>query len=81
MVDAFDIAVGGTLGCGDRGPAAEFARPLKGRVNGDRVGPVLEQLISFYTEQRQEQENFYAFTNRVGVPVLQEQLTAILETE
>lgn len=81
MTDAFDIAVGGTLGCGDRGPAAEFARPLKGRVKGDRVGPVLEQLISFYTEQRQEQENFYAFTNRVGISALQEQLTAILETE
>ncbi|AIQ71292.1 nitrite/sulfite reductase [Paenibacillus graminis] len=81
MTDAFDIAVGGTLGCGDRGPAAEFARPLKGRVKGDRVGPVLKQLITFYTEQRQEQENFHAFTNRVGVPVLQEQLTAILEAE
>lgn len=81
MTDAFDIAVGGTLGCGDRGPAAEFARPLKGRVKAERVGPVLEQLISFYTELRQEQENFHAFTGRVGVAALQEQLTAILETE
>lgn len=81
MIDAFDIAVGGTLGGGDLGPAAQFARPLKGRVRGERVGPVLGQLISFYKEQRSETENFHAFTERVGVSALQEQLTAILAAE
>ncbi|WP_019915121.1 nitrite/sulfite reductase [Paenibacillus sp. HW567] len=81
MVDAFDIAVGGTLGSGDRGPEAEFAQPLKGRVKGDRIGPVLEQLITYYSAQRKEQENFHTFTRRVGVPALQDQLTAILATE
>ncbi|MHA6532767.1 nitrite/sulfite reductase [Paenibacillus sp. BAC0078] len=81
MVDAFDIAVGGTLGSGDHGPEAEFAHPLKGRVKGDQVGPVLEQLITYYSAQREEQENFHAFTRRVGVPALQEQLAAILAAE
>ncbi|MNI80986.1 ferredoxin-nitrite reductase [compost metagenome] len=81
MVDAFDIAIGGTLGCGDQGPAAKFTQPLKGRVKGERVGPVLEQLITFYSEQRDKQENFHAFVERVGIPALQEQFTAILATE
>lgn len=81
MTDAFDIAVGGTLGSGDHGPTAKFAQPLKGRIKGDRVGPVLEQLITYYTAQREEQENFHTFTQRVGIPALQEQLTAILAAE
>lgn len=81
MIDAFDIAVGGTLGGGDLRPPAQFARPLKGRVKGDRVAPVLAQLISFYKEQRTPDENFHEFTERVGIPAIQEQLTAILAAE
>ncbi|WP_310830432.1 nitrite/sulfite reductase [Paenibacillus pedocola] len=81
MVDAFDIAIGGTLGTGDQGPAAQFTRPLKGRVKGERVGPVLEQLITYYSEQRSETENFHSFVERVGIPVIQEQFTAILAAE
>lgn len=81
MVDAFDIAIGGTLGGGDQGPVAQFTRPLKGRVKSERVGPVLEQLITYYSEQRSETENFHAFVERVGIPAIQEQFTAILAAE
>lgn len=81
MVEAFDIAIGGTLSGGDHGPVAQFASPLKGRVKGDDVALVLEQLITFYKEQRTVDENFHEFTQRVGLAVIQEQLTAILTAE
>jgi len=73
MVDAFDIAVGGTLG-----PGAQFNQVLKGRVKGDDVGPVLAQLIHFYKENRSEEESFNAFFNRVGHAAFQERLNTIL---
>lgn len=72
-VDAFDIAVGGTLG-----PGARFNQVLKGRVKGDDVGPVLAQLILYYKENRSEDEGFNQFVDRVGVPAFQERLTSIL---
>jgi ferredoxin-nitrite reductase len=72
-VDAFDIAVGGTLG-----PDAQFNKVLKGRVKGDDVGPVLTQLILYYKENRTEGESFTQFVNRVGVPSFQERLNDIL---
>ncbi|WP_281882948.1 nitrite/sulfite reductase [Paenibacillus sp. YYML68] len=73
MVDAFDIAVGGILG-----PGAKFNEVLKGRVKGDQVGPVLEQLILYYKENRGPEETFHQFVGRVGVPAFQEKLTSIL---
>jgi ferredoxin-nitrite reductase len=74
MVDAFDIAVGGTLG-----PGAKFNTVLKGRVKGEEVHKVLAQLIEFYKEQRaSSDESFHDFVHRVGIPVLQEKLTEIL---
>lgn len=72
-VDAFDIAIGGTLG-----PNAAFNKPLKGRVKGDDVGPVLAQLILYYKENRNEEESFFHFVNRVGTPAFQDRLNAIL---
>ncbi|CAM2936837.1 nitrite/sulfite reductase [Paenibacillus sediminis] len=73
MVDAFDIAVGGALG-----PNAKFNQALKGRVKGDQVAQVLEQLILFYKEQRHPEESFFHFVERVGVPAFQEKLDNIL---
>jgi ferredoxin-nitrite reductase len=72
-VDAFDIAVGGTLG-----PNAQFNQPLKGRVKGDDVAPVLARLILYYKENRNEGESFNRFVARVGVPAFQEVLNGIL---
>ncbi|TVY09363.1 nitrite/sulfite reductase [Paenibacillus cremeus] len=73
MVDAFDLAVGGILG-----PNAKFNETLKGRVKGDNVGPVLEQLILFFKENRSPEETFHQFVNRVGVAAFQDKLTSIL---
>lgn len=78
MAEAFDLAIGGTLGGGDTGPAAKFALPLKGRVPASEIGGVLEQLLLFYKNERQEDEVFHDFTERVGVPVFQEKLNEIL---
>ncbi|MCH1642956.1 nitrite/sulfite reductase [Paenibacillus timonensis] len=79
MVDAFDIAVGGTLGGGANGPQAQFNQALKGRVKGDQVAYVLEQLLLFYKTNRKPSESFHEFVLRVGVPAFQEQLSQILE--
>lgn len=79
MVDAFDIAVGGTLGGGANGPQAQFNQALKGRVKGDQVASVLEQLLLFYKTNRKASESFHDFVLRVGVPAFQEQLSRILE--
>ncbi|WP_270407150.1 nitrite/sulfite reductase [Paenibacillus timonensis] len=79
MVDAFDIAVGGTLGGGANGPQAQFNQALKGRVKGDQVAYVLEQLLLFYKTNRKPSESFHDFVLRVGVPAFQEQLSRILE--
>ncbi|WP_106767219.1 nitrite/sulfite reductase [Paenibacillus faecalis] len=77
MVDAFDIAVGGSLG-----PGAQLNKALKGRVKGDHVGPVLAQLLLFYKENRlSQEESFFEYVQRVGVPAFQEKLTEILASE
>jgi ferredoxin-nitrite reductase len=73
MVDAFDIAVGGILG-----PNAAFNTTLKGRVLGDKVGLVLEQLILYFKQNRSEEETFHQYFLRVGAPAFQEKLTEIL---
>jgi ferredoxin-nitrite reductase len=73
MVDAYDIAVGGTLG-----PGAKFNTALKGRVKSDNVNTVLAQLITFYKETRQESESFHQFVERVGIETMQAKLTEIL---
>lgn len=73
MVDAFDLAIGGTLG-----PNATFNQPLKGRIKGDDVGPVLAQLILYYKENRNKGESFHQFVDRVGVSAFQERLNEIL---
>ncbi|MGG4192537.1 nitrite/sulfite reductase [Paenibacillus jamilae] len=73
MVDAFDIAVGGILG-----PNARFNTTLKGRVKGDDVPYVLEQLLRFYNEERKANETFHHFFLRVGAEAFQQRLTEIL---
>ncbi|WP_025689830.1 nitrite/sulfite reductase [Paenibacillus zanthoxyli] len=80
MAEAYDIAVGGTLGGGAQGPAAKFAQPLKGRVKADEVAGVLEQLLLFYKSERAAGESFHAFTERVGVSAIQDKLNSILAT-
>lgn len=73
MVDAYDIAVGGTLG-----PGAKYNTALKGRVKASNVNNVLEQLINFYKDTRQSGESFHQFVERVGIETMQGKLTEIL---
>jgi ferredoxin-nitrite reductase len=73
MVDAYDIAVGGTLG-----PGAKYNTALKGRVKAKDVPSVLEQLINFYKYSRQSGETFHQFVERVGIETMQGKLTEIL---
>ncbi|MCC3374020.1 nitrite/sulfite reductase [Cohnella sp. REN36] len=73
MIDAFDIAVGGKLG-----PDAKFNTVLKGRIKGEEVQFGIAKLIEFYKEQRQADESFHDFVQRVGVPALQEKWTEII---
>jgi ferredoxin-nitrite reductase len=73
MVDAFDIAVGGTLG-----PGAMYNTALKGRVKGEDVAFRLAELVGFYKDSRQEGESFHAFVQRVGIEAMQTKWTDIL---
>ncbi|MFC5700767.1 nitrite/sulfite reductase [Cohnella faecalis] len=74
MIDAFDIAVGGTLG-----PGAKYNTALKGRVKGEEVQLVLAQLINYYKETRvSAEESFHDFVQRVGTETMQSKLTEIL---
>lgn len=73
MVEAFEVAVGGTLG-----PGAQFNTALKGRVKAEDAAPVIGKLVEYYKANRTNGETFHQFTLRVGVPAFQEQLDAIL---
>lgn len=75
MVEAFEIYVGGTLEHED----AKFNDKLKGRIRADELGPVLKQLLQYFTEKRASDETFFDFARRVGVASLQEKLDKILK--
>ncbi|WP_139491643.1 nitrite/sulfite reductase [Brevibacillus dissolubilis] len=75
MIDAFDLHIGGSLG-----PDAAFNQKLKGRVPGDRIAPVIGNLIEYYKETRVEGEKFHQTVRRVGLEAFQERLNVILAT-
>ncbi|HEY8804083.1 MAG TPA: nitrite/sulfite reductase [Clostridium sp.] len=62
LVEAFDIFLGGTLG-----PNAKFSEALDCRVKSVDIAQTLEALILFYKNNRNNEENFNQFVNRVGV--------------
>ncbi len=73
MVDAFDVFVGGTLDIQSR-----FNKRLKARVTVDKLGPFLAQLIGFYKEERNEQESYWEYVERVGLEHIQAQVDSLL---
>ncbi len=73
MVESYTISVGGHL-LGE----GRFNTQLKGRVVKDHVPFVLKELILFYKENRNEQERFTQFVERVGIEVFQTELDRIL---
>jgi ferredoxin-nitrite reductase len=74
-IDAFDIAIGGTLG-----PNAKLNQTLKGRVPGDQVAHVLAELLLFFKHNRNAGESFFDFTQRVGLEPFQEKLNEAMES-
>lgn len=74
MKDAFDIFVGGTLGL-----EAKFNEKLKGRILADQLPHVVLQLVAFYKEEKQDEESFFHFAQRVGTEPFTEQVEAVLE--
>ncbi|WP_134704438.1 nitrite/sulfite reductase [Ammoniphilus sp. YIM 78166] len=73
MVDAFDVFVGGTLDIQSR-----FNKKLKARITVDKLGPFLAQLIGFYKEERNEQESYWEYVERVGLEHIQAQVDSLL---
>ncbi|RKD26732.1 ferredoxin--nitrite reductase [Ammoniphilus oxalaticus] len=75
MISAFDVHVGGTLGLDQ----ARFNQRLKARIEADRLGPFLAQLIGSYKEERIEGESYWQYVERVGVEHIQAQADQIIE--
>jgi ferredoxin-nitrite reductase len=73
MVESYTISIGGhLLGAG------RFNTQLKGRIVKDHVPFVLKGLILYYKENRNEQERFTEFVERVGIEAFQTELDRIL---
>lgn len=62
LEDAFTLWVGGTLN--DTG---KFAQSLDCRIKATEVHLTIEKLILFYKNNRNEDEKFHEFINRVGI--------------
>lgn len=60
--DAFRIFLGGRLG-----ENAQFGLPMKNRYLHKNIHQTLKELMSFYFNNREENENFRAFIDRKGV--------------
>lgn len=69
LVEAFDIFLGGTLG-----PNAKFSETLNCRVKSSDVAQTLKTLILFYKSNRDIEETFNQFVNRVGVESFKENM-------
>ncbi|WP_017728242.1 nitrite/sulfite reductase [Halalkalibacterium ligniniphilum] len=74
MVEAFEIHVGGTL----EKDVAQFNQKLKGKIEAENIAPVLAELLRYFKDNKEENENFFDFTQRVGLEALQAQLDDIL---
>lgn len=68
-VEAFSIAIGGTL-LND----GHFNETLKGKVPKAILLPVIKDLVSLYVKDKLENETFFDFFNRIGLVPFQETL-------
>lgn len=69
MVEAFEIYVGGTLNHGGK-----FNEKLKGKIEAEYLEDVIKELIAYFKEQKQTNEEFLSFVGRVGLEALQQKL-------
>ena len=74
LVEAFELYVGGTLEKG----FARFNEKLTGKINAEQLPFVLERFLTYFKENKKEKENFFSFTERVGITSLQNTLDDIL---
>lgn len=75
MIEAFELYVGGTL----QKEHARFNEKLKGKIPAEKLHEVLKELVLYFKETKQENEIFFDYIERVGVPSLQEAFDTILE--
>ncbi|WP_100406863.1 nitrite/sulfite reductase [Bacillus solitudinis] len=74
MVEAFEIYVGGTL----EKDVAQFNEKLKGKIDADELAPALAAFLRYYEENKEANEVFFDFAQRVGMEALQSALDEIL---
>ena len=68
QVPSYEMFVGGGYDNGD----ARIGQRLKGKVPAKRAPAMLKEVIQFYKNTREENEEFNTFVDRVGVGPLQE---------
>ncbi|MCM3760413.1 nitrite/sulfite reductase [Alkalihalobacillus oceani] len=74
MVEAFEFYVGGTL----ETEHAQFNHKLKGKVEAEELAPALTSLLRYFEENKEPNELFFDFYQRVGHDALQNALDEIL---
>ena len=67
--ECFEIWVGGVLG-----PSPALATKLSGLIITENIGQALEKIIRFYKDNRDKEESFSNFVDRVGYSALQEKI-------
>lgn len=67
--EAFEFFIGGVLG-----PIANFGSKLEGRIPGNKLNQFVEYLIKFYNENKNQEESFNAFVQRVGISAFQHKM-------
>lgn len=72
QVPAYELFIGGNHG---NGSPARFGRRLKAKIPAKRAPQLLNELIEFYRDQRQEKETFNDFVDRVGIAPFEEAVT------
>lgn len=69
MLDAFRVFLGGRLG-----DEAQFGKALDGRYLHNDIHVALKQLMAFYQNERNDNEAFRHFIDRIGLEKITEQL-------
>jgi sulfite reductase beta subunit-like hemoprotein len=67
QVPSYEVYVGGMFEDGD----FQYARRVVTKVPAKRAPEAMTRIIKFYEEQRQENEPFHQFVNRVGPPAFE----------
>ncbi len=71
QIPAYDVFLGGAYG-GERIDATRYGQRLGVKVPSKRVPQFIRDILAFYKEQRQAQEEFSAFVDRVGLKPFEE---------